>query len=423
MKTITRLMLGVTLVISVAANAQDTELAKSMQALNKEMDPQKKVYAMRDIVSKFKLDTLKNAEDIDVMKGEIALSFLNAGDFENFESYVNRIKNKFNQTSYLNSAAEILYKDTTRLGYAEVIAKKTVDLYEGYRKDPSARPTLFPLEAWNRFMRMAAFPYFDTYAKILHARGKDKAAFLYQEKALQDVELETIGQPPVERYTALLEKEQQDEKAYEILLKMATIGRSSSQMDAQLKRLYVKRTGDEAGARSFLESVQANVASAYKIEVARKMITDLKAPDFSLAGLDGKRMSLADLRGKVVVLDFWATWCSPCIASMPAMKQLSSQHPEVVFLFIATQESGVGAIARIKAYVQKNKFPVSVLVDAPTARYPKTFPVAAAYQLKGIPSKIVIDRNGKLRFSTDGYSSDKELINEMEAMIAITKTQ
>jgi len=106
---------------------------------------------------------------------------------------------------------------------------------------------------------------------------------------------------------------------------------------------------------------------------------------------------------------------------MPAMKKLSSQHPEVVFLFIATQESGTAAAKRIRAYVEKNKFPMNVLMDNPTAQYPKIFPVAAAYQLKGIPSKIIIDPDGKLRFLGDGYSSDKELINEMEAMIALVK--
>ena len=409
--------------ISWEANAQSTEMGSRIQAMNKEMDPEKNVTSMHDIIRDYKLDDIKNAEDIDVLKGTTALSFLNAGAFPKFETYIDLIKNKFNQTSYLNMAADILYKDTARLNYAEIVAKRTVDLYDSYKDDQSARPADFPLDAWNRFVKMAAYPYYETYAKILHAKEKDKAAFFYEEKALKGVEPEEMEQSSVELYTALLETEHQYDKAYDILLKMAKLGKSNANMDDRLKRLYIKRTGSETDASLFLDSIQKNVSNAYRVELIKKMIVDREAPDFSLLNLDGKRVSLVDLRGKVVVLDFWATWCTPCIASMPAMKMLSSQHPEVDFLFIATREPGTDAEARVRSYVRNNKFPVNVLIDRSTSKDSKTVSVADAYKLTGIPAKIIIDSHGKLRFLTVGYSSDKELINEMEAMIAIAKMQ
>jgi hypothetical protein len=85
--------------------------------------------------------------------------------------------------------------------------------------------------------------------------------------------------------------------------------------------------------------------------------------------------------------------------------------------------NGKDATKRVASYVKKTKFPVHVLMDTPLKGNPELFQVASAYNIDGIPAKIVIDRKGKLRFSTKGYSSDAELINELEAMIAIAKAQ
>ncbi|WP_316823894.1 TlpA disulfide reductase family protein [Pedobacter miscanthi] len=423
MKRITTLLFVMIICISWHANAQNSEIAVRIKAMSKERNPEKNVVSMDHIIKDFHLDTIKNAEDIDVLKGETALSFLRAGAFSKFESYVNSIKNCFNQTSYLNMAADILYKDTAQLDYTEEIAQKTVKRYDSFKEDASARPANFPLEDWNRFMKMAAYPYYETYAKILHVKGKNELAFFYEQKALKNIELQDMDQPSLELYTALLETAGQDDKAYDILLKMARMGKSNTNMDTQLKRLYIKKGRNESNASLFLDTIRKNLIRTYKTEIAKKMIVNKKAPDFSLFNLNGKRVSLHGLRGKVIVLDFWATWCMPCIASMPAMRKLSSEHPEVAFLFIATRETGNDAEARIRAFLKSQRFPFNVLIDKPTAREPKTFPLAAAFKLTGIPAKVVMDRQGKLRFSSVGYSSDKELINEMEAMIAIAKAQ
>ena len=410
--------------LSLNVGAQDRQaVANQIKLMAKEPDPEKNVVSMHHAIKTYKLDTIKNAEDIDVMKGIIALSFLEAGNFPKFEAYIKLIKNKFNQTSYLNLAADILCKNKKYPIYAETIAMQTISLYNSYRNDPSARPAGFQLEDWNRFMKMAAYPYYDTYAQTLHANGKDQAALSYLELALKDRTLEDMQQSSVELYTTLLINNGQMDKVYAILFKMASLGKSSLKMDQQLQQLYIKKTGRESNATLFLDSIQGNIKLAYQTELAKKMMLNVEAPEFKLLDLNGKRVSLADMRGKVIVLDFWATWCAPCIAAMPAMEQLSKKHPEVVFLFIATQENGTDATQRVKAYVKKNQFPINVLMDQPMLSNPKIYVVANAYKVKGIPAKMVIDQQGKLRFATDGYTTDAELINELEAMITLTQAQ
>ncbi|MDN5285001.1 MAG: hypothetical protein JWR38_1275 [Mucilaginibacter sp.] len=424
MRTIRTLLVIMIFCVSSTANAQNkVSMVNRLQAMHKEADPEKNVVSMQSIIKDFKLDNLKNAEDIDVLKGELALSYLDVNAFQKFESYISLIKNKFNQTSYLNMAAINLITKGANANYAEEIAKRTVDLYESFKNEPSARPSSFPVEDWNRFMIMSAYPYYETYATALHANGKDKPALIYEKQALKGQDLNDLLQSSIELYTALLQSQGLEDQAYEILLKMAKLGKSSLKMNEQFKRISVKKTGSEASASILFDSIQRNISKTYKTETAKKMIADVDARDFNLKDLSGKNVSLFDLKGKVVVLDFWATWCVPCIASMPAMEKITKQHPEVVFLFIATQETGADAEMRVRSYVKTHNFPENVLMDFPTPNNPKIFSLAASYKLKGIPAKVVIDPHGKERFLTEGYTSDTELINELEAMIAIAKEQ
>lgn len=417
MKAITTLVLG--LLLCLGARAQNSSMSKQIQAMASEKDPKMNVLSMQRLIKDFKLDTLKNAEEIDVLKGQVALSFLKAGDMKQFESYIHQIRNKFNQTSYLNMAVYDLLKNK-QLAYAHTLAQKTVKLYEAIKEEPAARPADFPLADWNRFMHMAAYPYYETYAEVLQAQGEVKQALYYQEKAIKDMDIDKLMITSVALYANLLEANGQVDKAYAILRQMVSSGKASIPMNKQFKKILIDKMGTQK-TLLLLDSIQKNIDQVNQMEIAKKMINELDAPHFNLQDLNGKNVSLNALKGKVVVIDFWATWCAPCIASMPAMQQMSKRHPEVVFLFIATKETGKDASARIKAYVEKEKFPINVLIDRPDVKDPKVFPIAEAYQLKGLPTKVVIDKKGKLRFSTEGYASDAELINELEAMITLSQ--
>jgi thiol-disulfide isomerase/thioredoxin len=404
---------------AVQSNAQQiATLNQRIQAMSKEQDPEKNVLAMRDIIKAFKFNTIQHIEEIDMLKGNVALSFLAAGQRAKFEAYVAKITNKFNQTSFLNMAVYNLIK-AKDFNYAQVLAKKTVDLYESYKNNPLAKPNYFQLEDWKRFMQMAAYPYYESYAEVLYLNGENKKALLYEEKAIQGTQ--TMMPSSAQLYTALLVANGQTDKAYEHLLKAVSLGKATTQMTVLFKKLAAKKMGSEASVNLFLDSIQRNITQQYKTEVAKNIIAHTEAPNFSLLNLNGERISLAGLKGKVVVLDFWATWCAPCIASMPAMKEMASKHADVVFLFIATQETGEHATAKIKNYVSTNKFPLNVLIDEPIATNKQQFSIATAYHVKAIPTKVIIDREGKLRFTSNGFQSHQELINELEAMISIVK--
>ena len=142
------------------------------------------------------------------------------------------------------------------------------------------------------------------------------------------------------------------------------------------------------------------------------------APDFSLVDLDGKSVKLSEMRGKVVVLDFWATWCGPCIMSFPGMKLSMDKYknnPNVKFLFVNTYERVDVSqwTSTVKTFVKQRGFDTfPVIMDIGGE-------VAGNYGVNGIPAKFCIDKEGKIKFKSTGYlgSSDaivKEMSNWVE---------
>ena len=145
-------------------------------------------------------------------------------------------------------------------------------------------------------------------------------------------------------------------------------------------------------------------------------MVDQSMKDFSLKNLKGETVSLADLSGKVVVIDFWATWCGPCKASFPAMQRVVDKYAEnenVEILFIDTWERGDDKEANAAKFVDSHEYSFEVLMDNDNE-------VVGKYGVSGIPAKFVLDKNGHVRFVSGGYNgNDDHLVEELSLMIEL----
>jgi peroxiredoxin len=112
------------------------------------------------------------------------------------------------------------------------------------------------------------------------------------------------------------------------------------------------------------------------------------APDFSLVDRQGRTWKLSALRGQVVFVNFWATWCPPCLQEMPSMQKLFSSMPQDRFKMLAILYKDEPAAADRMALQHQYTFPI--LVD-PGSR------VGRAYGLTGVPETFIIDKEGVLR--------------------------
>jgi thiol-disulfide isomerase/thioredoxin len=138
-----------------------------------------------------------------------------------------------------------------------------------------------------------------------------------------------------------------------------------------------------------------------------------------LNDINGNTVNLADFADSIVLLDLWATWCSPCIASFPAIQVMIKKHPEVVFLFIVVEEKGKDPLTRVKFFIENKNYPFMVLMDEPIAPDVLQYKIIAVYKPNGIPAKYIIDKKGILRFRTSGFDTDAALMNELEATFTI----
>jgi thiol-disulfide isomerase/thioredoxin len=121
----------------------------------------------------------------------------------------------------------------------------------------------------------------------------------------------------------------------------------------------------------------------------------LAAPDFVLSDMDGERHTLQDYRGKVVLLNFWATWCPPCRREMPALEQLYLRLAEQGFVVLAVNQWEDPD--HVFAYTgELNVFPTFPILFDPDSS------VSERFGVKGLPTSFLLDQDGRVRYRAIG---------------------
>ena len=238
---------------------------------------------------------------------------------------------------------------------------------------------------------------YDTEANVLEKMNEP-------EKALKSysTSLEYMEQPETLLRRGLILETQNDlEGALEDFVTALGLAPNQSMILNKVKEVFIKLNPNE-DPLVFINDLQESLFERRKEEVLSEAFFN-DAPEFKFTTLKGKTMDNASSLGKVVFVDFWATWCNPCRRELPefqAFYERYKDNPRVVFVAASTDREK----EKVVPYIEEMKY---------------TFPVAYAednatkFGVEGIPCLFIIGPEGKIRYKIVGFDPDKDFVREM----------
>ncbi|MEM7512686.1 MAG: TlpA disulfide reductase family protein [Bacteroidota bacterium] len=347
------------------------------------------------------------------MASDLVRGFAYDRNWEKTDEYLALLSDKRTQSQILNEIARRLGGETLE-GYASDLEKAGELSQRALNLIQQEISNHEPDSEGNDFlafsMELEYASYLDTYALVSYKQGEKDRALALQQEAMDKSPSPDPGM--TDRYFVYLQEDKSPAEMISLIEERIIAGEQTTTMMELHKKLMFE-------SMSVNDIYQRYMGMLSKERLKLEMM-DQEAPLFTLTDLDENTVSLEELRGKVVVLDFWATWCAPCIASFPGMNKAREKYADrndVVFLFLNTWERVDDPEQMVKEFVQKKGYDFQIPMDVNSE-------IVEAYGVTGIPSKFIIDKSGTIRFSSVGYEEDEnKLVEELSTMIELAAQQ
>ncbi|MFB9110242.1 TlpA family protein disulfide reductase [Flavobacterium gyeonganense] len=348
--------------------------------------------------------------------------FFQAKDYKSILDLIPTMRFASLKDAYHQNISKALYLKTVTPEVLETMAVPMIKLMEQKVNDMSYMQGIYwsPNQATENaknqlntelIIQIRMFDMLKKYKEVVETFEKLPIENRYEKAGVNDIHvraLEALNKPIIE-----------------VLKNAAKRNTLSEGMTAKLKEAYLKEGKKESDFPAYLEQLKKENKFEEKIA-----LIDIAAPDIKVQGSDGKTKQLDLNSGKIIVIDFWATWCGPCKKAFPAMQQLVNNYKEdkqVEVYFISTQETKEGYKKEALAYLKEKDLKIDTyfdLVKKGGGTNNESFSkYAAIFKSSGIPRKVVI-KNGKIRFTSEGYSGNPgQLVDELTGVINALKNE
>lgn len=402
--TLKAIAISAVLMLSSQAFAQslpaDTSFTGLFNSVKSEVDPSRMELMVNEMIKK---STGEHDQMlIDASAQTTAVTFAEAGNIAKAKYWLTKVQAAEWKLAAVSDVIRALI-ESGKIAEAEALTRPIADPVNGKSE--------FTLTENDRA------PFRTLYGVIRYKQGRYKESIPY----LIPGNNARIGNH--EFYAMALSRSGNIDQAFEEMNKiMRKAAHPGADFLKETRALFIRKKGDDKGFSAIIDSV-AGAEAQKTLAKVQKMKVNEPAPDFQVSDFNGRSVSLKSLRGKTVFIDFWATWCVPCVASFPGMQKAVDYYrndSSVVFMFVHTAEKNANATAEAKKMIAAKKHNFDVFMDLKDQTTGKN-PMSSAFGVTFLPTKLVIDPNGIIRYRTAGYIDADEAIPEIKTMIDLAR--